>query len=453
MKLAKMSLVAALLLGANAYAIDNVKVNGNAKLYYETVDSDAAGAPDMFDKDASGADIALQLGVTADLSEGISAGATFNAVSTLGLENNLVSGVWSGAHGASDGGSSFNPAKGVHPDLKSNVDVDDASWFSEAWIAGTAGKTTAKVGRQALDTPLAFTETWSITDNTFEAAVLMNQDIPDTTLIAAWIGKSNGIADDRGTNTITVTDPQDALGGGTAPFSYNAGNIGYVTAVDGKFSTFAKNGAYALGAINNSFEPLTAKAWYYEVPSLAQAYWLQADLDMEGILAGVQYVDIDTDKNFGANTDNDTAYGAMLGYAMKDVVTVKAAFSSVDDEGAIGVANLATGTGNGGQTQLYTEMWWWYGTVSATGADTFSISAETTVGEGYDLYLGYWNSDVDAKGAADNREVNEIAFTVSKSYGPLDTSVALLWDEIDYTDAASTDEEYTTLQIYLTYNF
>ena len=40
MKLAKMSMVAALLLGANAYAIDNVKVNGDAKLYYATDDSE-----------------------------------------------------------------------------------------------------------------------------------------------------------------------------------------------------------------------------------------------------------------------------------------------------------------------------------------------------------------------------------------------------------------------------
>ena len=425
MKLAKMSLAAALLLSVNAYAIDNVKVNGDVKAYYETVDNDKANQPDMFDKDASGADFALRLGVTADLSEGVSAGATFNAVSTLGVENNLVSGVWSGAHDTT-----------ANPTADLGAQVDDASWFSEAWIAGTAGETTAKLGRQALDTPLAFTETWSITDNTFEAAVLINQDLPDTTLIGAYIGKSNGIGNDT-----------------------NPSGLGYVTANSGKYNSFY-DGVYAAAVINNSWKPLTAKAWYYDLPSIAKAYWLQADLDMEGIMAGVQYTSIDTDDNFaptiGTKTDDDTAYSVMLGYALEDVVTVKAAYSSVDDEGSIGVANLATGTGNGGQTQLYTEMWWWYGTVSATGADTYTVSAETTVGDGYDLYLGYWMSDVEPKATAidtEAQEVTEVAFTVSKSFGPLDTSVALLWDDIDYDDATSEDETITTFQVYLTYNF
>ena len=414
MKLAKMSLVAALLLGANVYAIDNVKVNGDARMYYETVDTDAANAPDMFDKDASGADFALRLGVTADLSEGVSAGATFNAVSTLGIENNLVSGVWSGAHDAT-------PNAGA--DL--GAQVDDASFFSEAWIAGTAGKTTAKVGRQALDTPLAFTETWSITDNTFEAIVLLNQDLPDTTLVGTYIGKANGLAND---------------------INPGAG-LGYITSNGGKFNSFY-DGVYAFGAVNNSFKPVTAQAWYYDLKSLAKAYWLQADLDMDGILAGVQYTNISAD---AAGAKDDTAYAVMLGYAMKDVVTIKAAYSSVDDEGTLGVANVATGTSNGGQTKLYTEMWWWYGTVSATGADSIALSAEGTVGDGYDLYLGYWNSEIDVLGTANDYTVDEIAFTVSRSYGPLDTTVALLWDDID--NEVGADETITTLQLYLTYNF
>ena len=80
MKLAKMSLAAALLLGVNAYAIDNVKVNGDVKVYYGTVDSDKSGAADIFDKDASFADTALHLGVTADLSEGVTSGLSFTAV-------------------------------------------------------------------------------------------------------------------------------------------------------------------------------------------------------------------------------------------------------------------------------------------------------------------------------------------------------------------------------------
>jgi len=418
MKLVQMSMLTALLVVANAYAIDNVKVNGDVKVFYGTQDESKKSetTPDIFDKDASYVDTALHLGLTADLSEGVSSGISVTAVSTLGLENNLgnLTSTWSGAHGSTAGSDQ----------------VDDAMWIDEAWIAGTAGKTTAKLGRQALDTPLAFTETWSVSTNTFEAAVLLNQDIPDTTLVGAWIGKSNGIGDD------------------TSPTSSN----GSITATDGKFNSFANNGAYTIGAINNTWKPLTAQVWYYNLSSLADAYWLQADLDMEGVLAGVQYTNIDSS---ASGTDKDKAVGAMLGYAMKDLVTIQAAYSSVDDKGNLGVGNVATrGSEAGAGSKLYTEMWWWYGTVSARGAETFSISAEATVGDDYELYLGYWISEINpAVGSTD--DVDEIAFTVSKSYGPLDTSIAIIYDDFDTDGVKAADyvEDLTTLQLYLTYNF
>ncbi|MGZ5209128.1 MAG: hypothetical protein ACXWB0_08940, partial [Sulfuricurvum sp.] len=69
MKLVKMSLAAAVLLGASAFAIDNVKVSGDAKLFYGTDDHSTYG---LFDKDSSYADTALRLGVTGDLLKGVS---------------------------------------------------------------------------------------------------------------------------------------------------------------------------------------------------------------------------------------------------------------------------------------------------------------------------------------------------------------------------------------------
>ena len=185
MKLAKMSMVAALLLGVNAYAIDNVKVNGDASLLYGTMDQsikNGTNTPDMFDKGASYGDASLNLGLTADLSEGISAGVSVTAVSTLGLENNLVSQTWSNSHAVTLGtGASFASGLG-------GASVDDAWWVGEAWLAGTAGETTLKAGRQALDTPLVFSETWGIDKNTFEGAVLINQDLADTTVVLHGLG-------------------------------------------------------------------------------------------------------------------------------------------------------------------------------------------------------------------------------------------------------------------------
>ena len=417
MKLAKMSMVAALLLGANAYAIDNVKVSGDAKLYYQTVDTDTAGAKDMFDKSQSAGDAALSLGVTADLTEGVSAGATFNAVSSLGLENNLVDNTWSGAHDATVNGGA---------DL--GVQVDDASWFSEAWIAGTAGKTTAKVGRMALDTPLLFTETWGISQNTFEGAVVINQDLPDTTLVAGYVGKSNGSATDVNPRTLGLD-----LGMG-------------IVANGGTFNSF-HNGAYAYGVVNNSWKPLTAQAWYYDVSSLATAYWLQADIEcslVEGVMIGAQY----TGTDWADSTPGGDAFAVMLGYAMKDVVTVKAAYSSVDDKDATVASNLAT---SASQTKMYTEMWWNYGQVATMGADSFSVTAEGTAA-GVDLLLGFYSSEQDTASVNDI-EVTEIAFTAGKSFGPLDATLALINDDISNETATANDHTDTTLQVYLTYNF
>jgi len=462
MKLTKLSLVAALLIGSSAFAIENTKVSGDVKLYYGTMDSDAANAPDMFDKDASYGDAALHLGLTTDLSEGVSAGVSVTAVSTLGLENNLVTNTWSNSHTISNSeGADFVGRLNVE-----EKQLDDAMWVDEAWIAGTALDTTVKVGRMTLDTPLAFTETWGIDSNTFEAAVLINQSLPGTTLIGAYVGKSNGSADDEA----TIASLQNISAGGATALNgvtlnaIESAQSGYVS-VDGKFNTFGTDGVYVAGLINNSWKPLTVSAWYYDLQKMADAYWLQADVNLDGILAGAQYTEVDADKLI-AGTDKDKAYALMLGYEMKDTMTVKVAYSSVDDEGTIGVANVATGgdtyeagrNGSGAQSKLYTEMWWNYGAVSTTGADSYSLTVEATVGPEIELFAGYYYADINvgsgsSANANNDEELTEIALTASKSFGPLDTSLALIIDDFEDNLNSANDEKVTTLQVYLTYNF
>ena len=423
MKLVKMSMVAALLVGASAYAIDNVKVNGKAQLNYQTVDSN------MFTNEASAADIGLHLGVTADLSEGVSAGVSMTAVTTLGLENNLVGSTWSSARTTTTDGNA-----------NVGVSADDANYIDEAWIAGTAMDTTAKLGRQALDTPLAFTEEWGVDRNTFEAAVLINNSLEDTTFVAAWVGKSNGLADDLNRTTT----------------NHAIANAGYMS-TNGKFNTFAKDGAYVLGVINNSFKPVTAQAWYYSLPNMARAYWLQADFTEDGILAGAQYANVAQIAPSTTSSRDTNVYAVMAGYEMKDVATFKAAFSEVSEDGSLMVANIAT---NGaapssnagvGQSKLYTEMWWNYGSVSAVGATSWSLTAETTVSD-VDVVAGYVNCDINPIGTANDSAVDELYIVGTKSFGPLDASIAAIFAETTASASTATTES-ATLQAYLTYNF
>ncbi len=434
MKFTKMSLVAALLIGSSAFAIDNIKMSGNAQLNYSTTDAKAgyaavSNSDSLFSKDNSAADAALHLNVTADLAKNdlvtVSTGAGYSVLSTLGLENNFVSNVWGTSHGATAAtGASYGHAD-VTGDGKDDIKgakVENANWMDEAWVAvslNKMSKTTLKLGRMELDTPLAFTEKWSVEKNTFEAAVVINQDIPDTTLVGAYVGNGNG-----------------NFGAGTVGKLGLA--VGGVVNENGKFTTYGGNGAYAIGAINNSFKPVTVQAWYYSLTQLATAYWLQADLDMNGILAGAQYSSASLNNG---NTDASSTFAGMVGYSLKDVATVKLAYSTVDKKGVVGAANTATSSG---ASKLYTEAWWAYGQVTQLDTDAITLTAEGSVAD-VDLLAAYTTVDHKAAGAKD---LSEITLTASKSFGPLDATLAYI-----YTDDKSQADTSNMVQAYLTLNF
>lgn len=442
MRLTKLSLIAAMLIGSTAFAIENTKVSGDVKLFYGTMDSDVGTyksqiggtTPSFFDAEGAYGNAAANLELTTDLTKGVSAGAKATYVTTLGLENNLVDNTWSNAHTITDADSaatSFASEIG-------GKQLDDTFFIGELWVAGSAFDTTLKVGRQAVETPLAFTETWGIDQNTFEGAVLINQSIPKTTLVATYLGKHNGSSWDP--KNVALGDTLDSIRIGSSVAGGAAQAA--ITSEGGKFNTFGTNGVYVAGLVNNSIKPLTVQAWYYSLQQLADAIWFQADLNIGGILAGAQYTEIEVN-----NSDEDKAFAVMLGYEAKDVATVKVAYSDVDEKGTLGVANVATTTG---QSKLYTEMWWAYGNVSSTGAESYSITAEGTVA-GVDLLAGYYAADINPSAAVDT-EVTEIALVASKSFGPLDTSVAFIMDNQE-DNIANTDNDTNHIQIYLTYNF
>ncbi len=447
MKFTKMSLVAALLIGSSAFALDNVKVSGDANLYYQTTDGasgyDAAKGRTggtLFSKDSSAADAAVNLNLTADVLSNdlvsVSAGASYAVLTTLGLENNFVSNVWGGAHTATAGtGSQFGKVTVPGVGALGGAKVEDASWMKEAWIAATSGKTTAKIGRMALDTPLAFTETWTAEENTFDAAVVINQDIPNTTLVGAYVGNGNG------TETFGKSEQSNvqALGLASAP----------VVNANGKFATYGTNGAYAAGVINNSYAPLVAQAWYYDVVSLATAYWLQADLDasslgVDGLTLGAQYCGMDA---AGSNTKTDNVYALKVGYAMKDMFAASVAYSQTNKDGSLGAAGFNTATATGtAQSKLYTEAWWNYGYVTQRDTQAYNLTVTSPVNGLFDLgvYYTYANQ---AK-ATGPRDVKEFTATAGKSYGPVDLTLAYI-----NSDYGKVQDATNIVQLYATLNF
>jgi len=449
MKFTKMSLVAALLVGSSAFAIENVKVSGDVKAYYSTDDATTGGianvvgggakSDSLFNAGSSAAQFALGLGVTADLAKGISAGAHATVLTTLGVEGQLVNNVWEGTNGTSD------------------------SWMiDEAWVAATMGKTTAKIGRMELDTPLTHTEKWSVAKNTFESVVLLNQDIPDTTLVAAYVGGSN-----------SNSAVNNGFGHGTAAPAAGIANL-VQTEGGTNNTTFSQyyNGAFAVAAINNSFKPLTVQAWYYDAPQFLDAYWLQADLGMEGIMAGVQYTQTNYNKSnvfpIAKDADND-AVAVMLGYnGMKDIATIKVAYSTTGTEtdSTLGLgagANIATynGTANS-HSKLYTEAWWNYAYITRADTDAWNVTIESPVNGMFDLGVYYTHTttgDNNAVVPAADIDMDEFTVTASKTVGPLDATLAYIYTAADDQNiavgapAGTTGDNFSTIQVYLTLNF
>jgi hypothetical protein len=467
MKFTKMSLVAALLIGSSAFAIENTKVSGEANVFYGT--QDAGTTNGLFDKDNSAADIGLNLNMTTDLMKSdmvsISAGVGATVLSTLGLENNFVSGVWGSSHTATTGGAQS------YADGLGGAKVNEAFWVNEAWIAISAGKTTAKVGRMELDTPLAFTEKWTIEKNTFEAAVLINQDIPDTTLVAAFVGNGNGTETFGTGNAVTTPLPNVNLPTGSnlhSNVSTLDASVGGVVNAKGKFGTYGSDGAYAVAAINNSFKPLTVQAWYYNVRNIARAYWLQADLACEkipGLMAGIQYSGLDIEstqhKVLGNNsvaqvkTDSDAIAG-MIGFEMKDVATLKVAYSEIGKKHSAGQNTATDFVGGTAQSKLYTEAWWNYGYI--TQADTNSVTVSVTSPVNGMVDLGAYYTSANQTAVAGNNDMQEFTLTAGKTFGPLDATLAYVYtkadDQNDNTaDGVANGEAYNAIQAYLTLNF
>lgn len=59
--------------------------------------------------------------------------------------------------------------------------------FAEAFVEYKKGKTNVKIGRQTIDTALVATNDTKMIPNTFEAAMVVNKDIPDTTVTAGYL--------------------------------------------------------------------------------------------------------------------------------------------------------------------------------------------------------------------------------------------------------------------------
>ncbi len=393
MKFIKLSIAGVIAVGFSSSLVasdltDGVTMNpfGSAKLYYETIAHDGVGGDkeDLFSQAGASGQALLSLGAKGKINSCLGYGVEGMAVDTLGLENNLVSDTRMGW-----GRTSNHALKTDKSNLVEEI-TETQFWFPQAYVTYSPcdtfmSNTTFKVGRQYLDTPLAFTENWNIAPNSFDAAVVLNKDIVNTTLVGAYVGRGNGVK-------VRVTNGD-------------------------RFDPYVKEGAYAVGAITSLMDgAIPLSIWGYDVVNVANAIWADAGYKLnlgDGIKLnlggqyGAMMPDDDANSLVGAGAEDSSGFGVKVGTSMNVAdmnFGLMAAYSSIDEDGSLPLANTAT---NFKKTKLYTAGIYTDGTgVAVPGSDAFKIKANTKLAGIGSLAVQYVSCENDNKKAMQN--VDEI---------------------------------------------
>jgi len=377
--------IAAVAMTTGAMAEVDLKTTGQAVVYYQTVEN--GGDTAFFDQGNSAANVGFQLNVNGDLGNGFGLGLQGTALGTAGLENNLVDYIMQSADGSLNGAA-----------------------LTKAYLTKKIGNTTLKAGRQELPkslSPLAFSESWNVYKNTFDAVLAINSDIPDTTVVGAYVSKSNGH-------------------GKLGSFNNMAGGA-------------IESGAYMLTVANKSSKMVQPTISYYALQDIVgadsgSALWADVQVDANlPVKFAVQGGQIDPSNNL----DKTTAYG-LKATGKASNVALSLAYSSVDD-GVVSVQNVGTGV----KTPLYTQMIANQGDISRD-ADTVVLKAAMPLAAG--KLIAQYGLTTD--NATDNSDYNEL--DVIYKFKALGTNMLAAYvrkDADDFADPAN------IIRVWTRYNF
>ena len=308
----KFSLVAtlALVMVNNVMATPEIELGGQGVIYYQTNNN---GSDDFLSQHSSSANAGLQIDLKSDLGNDFGLGYQGTFLGTLGLEKNLVSGV------------------------RQHIDQTKLNGYAttKLFLSKNIANTSIKLGRQELPkslSPLAFSEGWNVFKNTFDAVVIANKDIEDTTLVGAFVGASNSHAD--------LSTFDDLAGGSGSGLAKSANNL--------------ESGALMLTIANKSIKDLPITATYYALKDInattshqsGNALWLDVKANQLPIKMAFQAGQIDPSNSLSKTK----AYGVKASGKVEDLA-LSLSYSHVND-GAVHLRNVGTGI----KTPLYTQM-------------------------------------------------------------------------------------------------
>jgi hypothetical protein len=366
--------VAAMALSTTASALEDIKVNGQAKLWYET---NEVASNSLFNRDGASGDVVFKLGMTGKQGN-VGFGTTVYQASSMGLEGNAINAYRSAA---------------------TNEDM----FVGEAYVTAPMGSMASlKLGKQELNTPYLFTETWNSLPNTFNAAVVTVKPVADLSLVAMYVGQDNA-------DTFKV---------------------------DGDVNKQMFGGATVLGALykNSAFD---VNAWYTHISNAggtntgtaASGYIGGTTVNAGWLDAGTKIADINLRAyaaifDVEANSDSTNAFALSAGTKVGNFDLFLAG-STVSEDGGHSVANVST---SGKKSALPTEGVYTDGLYVAQN-DSVAIKGKvSTKIASTGVALQVVNNKNDSVAA---KETTEVDLFLTDKFGDFSTTAILMHRSFD----------------------
>jgi imipenem/basic amino acid-specific outer membrane pore len=227
-------------------------------------------------------------------------------------------------------------------------DNDNYSMIGELYAQYKRGNTTFKGGRQKLDTPMAGSDDARMTPNLFEAYLLVNKDIPNTTVVAGHVTKFAQGSFGRVYNHSIYRNP--ATSDASKLLSITSG-YSYVDSLD-QVGEFVNMGTYTLGKSTNGVSVLSAtytgienlklQLWDYYAHDIANIIYGEANLNWKCALsssvkpsAGIQIIKQDDVGDSYAGAIDSLYVAGKLGFQINNF-DIGVAYSEVGKNSATG---------------------------------------------------------------------------------------------------------------------
>lgn len=379
MKLVKLSLAAVLVAGitSSMFAADtleqafkNGKVTGDLRFVYTGGSHSSADVQTAPVNNVNVGSIAAELRYVTDSLQGFKLGFGFQSAHDLGFHKNDYA-----------GGANYQPSS--EDDERNSVST---TLLSEAYIQYNFLKSNIAIGRQKIKTPLIMTSSAFALEDSFDAAILTLNEIPDTMVKLMYIQDWQMRYGSEARNTATQQD---------------------MHLEKGVYSVFFKNTSIKGLTLDGQYMTTNEDKRFYDAPVFVgtggyDQYYIQAEYKLpisHPLSFAVTYAGADYDTRVfatplaGSESGGDEArlYGFKVATEVSGV-KLNVAYTTMDDE-----ANFPGTLGHVPDTIAYTDML--TNNAIFAGVDAYSIEAIYGFGiPGFEAGLKYAHYDQSEKG-------------------------------------------------------